>query len=263
MKAYIAIPVYNAEPHPDECLNPALDPAHPDIEIIAVDGDGSTDSSPEILEGYADRIRVLGNPDGGTASSALNRGRRQMRGNRSRRLGAGDLPEPHAVEAPLVVHHTSLGSGPDRRTSCADCDSIDERGAPDPASALLGRECGCNGLFRFERSVILLDRFCGNGTAGMLRRAVPGRCWPSGGARGLYEGCEFWLGCRPPHGSTMRFVPGVAARWRAPAASQTTALRGAGPRCGGGGDCMRHTRTAVARAPHPPIVLAAARRGRA
>ena len=173
-----------------------------------------------------------------------------MQGDRSRRLGAGDLPEPHAVETPLVVHHTSLGSGSDRRTSCADCDSIDERGAPpDPASALLSRKRDYNGLSQFERSAILLDRFCGGRAAGMFCRAALGRCGPSGGARGLYEGCEFWLGCRLPHGSTMRFVLGVAARWRAPAAFQTTALRGAGPRCGGGGDCMRHTRTAVARAP--------------
>ena len=81
--------------------------------------------------------------------------------------------------------------------------------------------------------------------------SLHGRVFVSRGAvleaPGLDEDCELWLWRRPPHGRTMRFVPGVLARRRAPAASQTIALQAAGLRCGVGR--MRRTRTAVACAP--------------
>ena len=247
MKPSIAIPVHSAEPHPDECLNPALDQTYSDAEVIAVD-DGPAGSTPEILNGYAYRIRVLGNPNGGTASSALNRGHRQMQGGRSKRLGAGDLPEPRAVETPLVVHCTSLGPASDRRTSCADCDGIDERGNP-PAPDRLSRKRDCNGLLQFERSAILPDRFCGGRAAGMSCRAALGRCGPSGGAPGLDEGCELRPRPRPPHGRTLRFVPGAAARWRSLAVRRTTSPRRAGLRRGGGGGGGSALRTP----PSPPL----------
>ena len=233
MKPSIAIPVHSAEPHPDECTRSALDPTHSVIKVVAVD-DGPADSSPKILKGYADHTRVLGNPNGGTASSALNRGHRQMQGNRSKRPGAGDLPRPRTVETLLGVHCTSLGNGPDRRTSCADCDGIDERGDP-PAPDRLCRKRDYNGLSQFERSAILPDRFCGSRTAGMSCRAALGRCGPSGGAPGLDEGCELRPRPRPLHGRTLRFVPGVAARWRSLAVRRTTSPRRAGLRRGGGG----------------------------
>ena len=54
----IVIPAYNAAPYFDECRQSALGQTSPDAEVIAVD-DGSTDSSPGILDGYADRIRAF------------------------------------------------------------------------------------------------------------------------------------------------------------------------------------------------------------
>ena len=79
MNVSIVIPVYNAERYLDECVRSALDQTYPHTEIIAVD-DGSTDSSPEILKGYADRIRVFSKENGGTAS-ALNLGACRMSGD--------------------------------------------------------------------------------------------------------------------------------------------------------------------------------------
>ena len=245
MMASIVIPMCNAEPHPDVCLNPALDQTHPDAEIIAVDDDGPAGSSPKILKGYADHTRVLGNPNGGTASSALNRGHRQMQGNRFKRPGAGDLPRPRAAET-LLGGPASLGYGSDQRTSCADCDSIDERGNP-PAPDWLSRKRDYNGLSQFERSAILPDRFCGGGAAGMSCRAALGRCGPSGGAPGLDEGCELRPRPRPLHGRTLRFVLGVAARWRSLAVRRTTSPRRAGLRRGGGGGGALRT------PPSPPL----------
>ena len=60
-KVSIIIPVYNAEKYLRECLDSLTGQTLPDIEIICVD-DGSTDSSPSILEEYKNRdsrIKVL------------------------------------------------------------------------------------------------------------------------------------------------------------------------------------------------------------
>jgi glycosyltransferase involved in cell wall biosynthesis len=51
-KISIIIPVYNAQKYLAECLDSALNQTLDDIEIICID-DGSTDSSPEILDSYA------------------------------------------------------------------------------------------------------------------------------------------------------------------------------------------------------------------
>ena len=60
-KISIIMPVYNKEKYLKECLDSVLRQTFQDIEIICVD-DGSTDSSPEMLKGYAEkdsRIRFL------------------------------------------------------------------------------------------------------------------------------------------------------------------------------------------------------------
>lgn len=62
MRVSVAIPVYNAK-YLDECLRSALNQTYGDTEVVAVD-DGSTDSSGEILAGYADRVRVFHKPNG-------------------------------------------------------------------------------------------------------------------------------------------------------------------------------------------------------
>jgi len=57
----IVIPVYNAEGYLRECLNSILNQTYRNFEIIIID-DGSTDSSPQILNEYENkdsRIRVI------------------------------------------------------------------------------------------------------------------------------------------------------------------------------------------------------------
>lgn len=57
----VIIPVYNVEKYLPRCLDSVLGQSCRNIEVICVD-DGSTDSSPEILQRYADRddrVRVL------------------------------------------------------------------------------------------------------------------------------------------------------------------------------------------------------------
>ena len=63
----VIIPIYNAENYLRECLNSILNQTYGDFEIIAIN-DGSTDSSLEILDEYANkdsRIRVIHKNNGG------------------------------------------------------------------------------------------------------------------------------------------------------------------------------------------------------
>lgn len=74
IKVSVIVPVYNSEKYLEECLNSLLNQTLTEIEIICVD-DGSTDSSPEILEAYSkkyDRIKVISqeNKDVGPAREA-------------------------------------------------------------------------------------------------------------------------------------------------------------------------------------------------
>lgn len=66
-KVSIVIPVYNVEMYLKECLDSVVKQTLKDIEIICVN-DGSTDSSPEILEKYAakdKRVKVISKPNSG------------------------------------------------------------------------------------------------------------------------------------------------------------------------------------------------------
>ena len=66
-KVSIVIPVYNVEMYLEECLDSVVNQTLKDIEIICVN-DGSTDSSPEILEKYAakdKRVKVISKANSG------------------------------------------------------------------------------------------------------------------------------------------------------------------------------------------------------
>lgn len=78
----IVVPVYNTEPYLRECLDSLVNQTIADIEIIVVD-DGSPDSSPAIMDDYANRdprIKVVRQENGGlpaarNAGIAIARGR--------------------------------------------------------------------------------------------------------------------------------------------------------------------------------------------
>lgn len=77
----IIIPVYNVEKYLPGCLESALAQDIPGLEIICVN-DGSTDSSPEILQAFAtrdERIAVIDKPNAGYGA-AMNNGLRAARG---------------------------------------------------------------------------------------------------------------------------------------------------------------------------------------
>lgn len=78
----IIVPVYNVEPFINRCVESLLAQTYTNIEILLID-DGSTDSSAEIADQYAerdDRIKVFHQPNGGI-SAARNKGLDVMTGD--------------------------------------------------------------------------------------------------------------------------------------------------------------------------------------
>lgn len=75
MRFSVVVPIYNVEKYLNQCVDSILSQSYTDFELILVD-DGSTDSSPEICDAYAerdDRIKVVHKKNGGL-SDARNTG---------------------------------------------------------------------------------------------------------------------------------------------------------------------------------------------
>ncbi len=81
IKVSVIIPVYNAEKHLEECLNSVISQTLKEIEIICVD-DGSSDSSPQILEQYKNRDEriIIITQENSFAGTARNNGMKSARG---------------------------------------------------------------------------------------------------------------------------------------------------------------------------------------
>ena len=92
----VVIPVYNSEKFLEKCLDSILTQTYQNIEIIAVD-DGSTDSSPDILERYSDKINIISQKNQGLAS-ALNLGISKMKGNWLKWFSPDDVMCSNTIE---------------------------------------------------------------------------------------------------------------------------------------------------------------------
>lgn len=73
------VPVYNGARFLEEALASVLDQGVDGLEVVVVD-DGSTDATPQVLEGFGDRIRVVRQDNAGVAA-ARNRGLDEARGD--------------------------------------------------------------------------------------------------------------------------------------------------------------------------------------
>ena len=69
MKVSVIIPVYNGSKYLAATLETVLAQSYPLHEIIVID-DGSTDSSPDMLKSYGDRLRVSIEGDSGAVLAA-------------------------------------------------------------------------------------------------------------------------------------------------------------------------------------------------
>ena len=95
----VLMPVYNAERFVAETVDSVLAQTFRDFEFLIIN-DGSTDRSPEILRGYADRdnrVRLVSRPNTGYVA-ALNEGLGLARGEYIARIDADDLADPRRLE---------------------------------------------------------------------------------------------------------------------------------------------------------------------
>jgi len=104
----VIVPCFNAADYVGQALDSALGQTHGNVEIIVVD-DGSTDSTPEVLAGYADRVRILRQQNSGSAA-ARNRGIDAATGELIAFLDADDFWFPDKLQ--MQVSHLM---------SCGDC----------------------------------------------------------------------------------------------------------------------------------------------
>ena len=105
IKLSIVVPVYNVEKYLRECLDSAIVPGMDGYEIVCVN-DGSTDSSPEILEEYRERypelIRVVHTENQGLGA-ASNNGVAASRGEYVAFLDSDDSLTDKAIEEMLDI----------------------------------------------------------------------------------------------------------------------------------------------------------------
>ena len=103
IKVSVIVPVYNTEKYLIRCLESLVNQTLNEMEVLVVD-DGSTDSSPLILEKYIarfpDRIRVIHKENGGQAT-ARNMGIREARGKYIGFTDSDDYVDNHMFEEML------------------------------------------------------------------------------------------------------------------------------------------------------------------
>ena len=95
----VIIPVYNTEKYLPRCLDSVINQTLREIEILCVD-DGSTDSSPSVLQDYArrdPRIRVIRKENGGLVS-ARKAGIQEAKGTYIGYVDSDDWIEPEMYE---------------------------------------------------------------------------------------------------------------------------------------------------------------------
>lgn len=100
----VIMPVYNAEAWLRRAIDSVLAQSHGELELIAVD-DGSSDSSPGMLDAYAAidaRVRVLRQPCNSGVAAARNAGIAAARGRYISFLDADDWWHPAKLERQLA-----------------------------------------------------------------------------------------------------------------------------------------------------------------
>jgi len=117
------MPVYNGEAYIGEAINSLIDQDYPFWELIVVD-DGSTDSTPEILDRYSDHRIIRIRQENAGEARARNVGLEHARGQYIAFLDADDLYLPNA----LADLSNFLERHPDYDVAYADGLVFDENG---------------------------------------------------------------------------------------------------------------------------------------
>lgn len=111
LKISVIIPVYNVENYLSECLDSVLNQTFEDLEVICVN-DGSTDSSPEILNDYAkkdSRIKIINQENQGLGA-ARNTGLKYANGKYVWFIDSDDFIEKDCLNA---LYHNAQSNDSD------------------------------------------------------------------------------------------------------------------------------------------------------
>ena len=101
MRISAIVPLYNTRAYIAEAIDSILAQTRPPDEIVVVD-DGSTDGSPDLVAGYASRVRLYRQAHAGS-STALNLGIVETTGDAIAFLDADDLWERDKLEVQEAV----------------------------------------------------------------------------------------------------------------------------------------------------------------
>ena len=184
----------------------ALNQTYSNCEVIAID-DGSTDNSLKLLEKFSDKITIIRKKNGGTPT-ALNAGIKNMSGDWFKWLSADDILKENAVKV-LLQESSKI---PDRE-SCifySNYDLINNSGK------IVNQfiEPDYNTLLPFDRNVILLDHFYGNGTTSLIHKSMFEMYGLFDEKIGFQEDYEFWLRCCLLYGCRLHLIPQNLAKYR-------------------------------------------------
>lgn len=127
-KVSVIIPAYNAEAFVSQAIDSVLEQTYPHIEVIVVN-DGSTDATPEILETYKSKIRIISQSNRGLPV-ARNAGLKHVTGTLISFLDSDDLYTKDRLEAQV---HCFLEN--DDLDVCVGAVSVFEEGIPDRLTA--------------------------------------------------------------------------------------------------------------------------------
>ena len=204
----VVVPAHNTERYVGECIESALSQTYPDVEVVAVVDDGSTDGTAEVLAGYSDRIRVVAPGGRLGVSAARNAGVDASTGRWIKFLDSDDALEPGMVEA-LVDAAAALP--PSARTvPFSAVRHIDEAGTefdrPDPYPY--------NSLGAVEQGAILLEDMYASPTRQLLSRRVFEEVGRFDERYRTAEDVEFNLRLTVLHGYRLHHVPEAVYRYR-------------------------------------------------
>lgn len=188
MKISVVIPVYNTEKYIENCIESVLNQTYNEIEILVIN-DGSTDSTNLILKKFENRIKIINKDNGGTAS-ALNMGIKHMTGEWFKWLSADDVLKPDAIEK-LVFEIQQLEKNSVNCIFYSNYDIINENGKIIDTF----EEPNNNSLDAFQRNIILLDQYYGNGTTSIMHKSIFDKCGMFDETLRYKDDYEFWLRC--------------------------------------------------------------------
>jgi len=98
------MPAYNARPYIAEAIRSVLDQDYPYLELIVVD-DGSSDGTPELAEGFGERVKVICQANAGPAA-ARNKGIAAANGEFIAFLDADDVWLPGKISSQVEYMRT-------------------------------------------------------------------------------------------------------------------------------------------------------------